>query len=205
MWEISSNTRRAIILSTLAVGISCGKASANDTNFYQSNTQFGVNLPNVALPSGSDEVRASDGTSCRSAQGGNGAYLDSGVIGSPGGNGLGESGAIYSRVVIPLGETPRRLDCGALYDLEVQRLRAELQLAKMGLASHGQPTTPSFNASNNENWSTEGVQQKQAAKPRKLPKLATKVSPEPTIAPVADTNMADNRSIIILAPGESIY
>ena len=205
MWEISGNTRRAIIISTLAVGIFYGQALANDTNFYQSNTQFGVNLPNAALPSGSDEVRAADGTSCRSAVGGNGAYLDSGVIGSPGGNGLGETGAIYSRVVIPLGETPRRLDCGALYDLEVQRLRAELQLARMGLASHGQPTTPSFNISSNENWSTDGVQPTQVAKLKKLPKVTSKVSPEPTIVPVADTNISDSNQTIILAPGESIY
>lgn len=205
MWEISSNTRRAIIFSTLAFGISYGQASANDTNFYQSNTQFGVNLPNATLPSGSDEVRASDGTSCKSAVGGNGAYLDSGVIGSPGGNGLGESGAIYSRVVIPLGETPRRLDCGALYDLEVQRLRAELQLAKMGLASHGQPLNPSSNNTVGESWSTEGVQPKQIAKPKKLKKVAAEVLPEPSIVPVADTNNLNSNQIIVLAPGESLY
>lgn len=205
MWEISGNTRRAIIVSSLALGLSYGQGLANDTNFYQSNTQFGVNLPNAALPSGSDEVRAADGTSCRSAQGGNGAYLDSGVIGSPGGNGLGESGAIYSRVVIPLGETPRRLDCGALYDLEVQRLRAELQLARMGLASHGQVSAASSEVSSNDNWSNEGVQQKQAAKPKKIAKIAAKTSPEPVIAPVADTNVSDNIQIIVLAPGETIY
>ena len=200
MWEISGNTCRALIVSTIVVITYHSQARANDTNFYQSNTQFGVNLPNATLPSGSDEVRAADGTSCKSAVGGNGAYLDSGVIGSPGGNGLSESGAIYSRIVIPLGETPRRLDCGALYDLEVQRLRAELQLARMGLADHGQTTIPSSKILENESWSTEGIQPVQTAKPKKTKKTGPKSTPVQTIMPVADTT-----NIKTLQAGETIY
>ena len=197
MWEISGNTCRALIVSTIVVITYHSQARANDTNFYQSNTQFGVTLPNATLPSGADEVRAADGTSCKSAVGGNGAYLDSGVIGSPSGNGLGESGAIYSRIVNPLGETPRRLDCGALYELEVQRLRAELQLARRGLADHGQTTIPSSKILENESGSTEGIQPVQTGKPKKT---GPKSTPVQTIMPVADTT-----NVITLKAGETIY
>ena len=39
----------------------------------------------------------------------------------------------YARIVIPLGSTPKRLDCSRLYDLEIQRLKAEIQMLKVGL------------------------------------------------------------------------
>jgi hypothetical protein len=214
MWEICGDTRRILITATLGLAFLSAPAFAVDTTVYQNNSQTGITLPNVALQSGSDEIRAGDGTSCRSTVGGDGAYIDSGVIASPGGNGLDQSGTIYSRVVIPLGEKPKRLDCSSLYDLEVQRLRMELQLAKMGLEAHGQ-TTSSITTSKitnsataqavNDSWSTEGLQTKQAAKPKKLPKVEAIALPEPTIAPVADTQIAASNQIILLAPGETIY
>jgi hypothetical protein len=213
MWEICGNTRWILAAAT-AVMLFSAPAFAVDTTVYQNNSQTGMTLPNVSLPSGADEIRAGDGTSCRSSVGGDGAYIDSGIIGSPGGNGLEQSGSFYSRVVIPLGEKPRRLDCSTLYDLEVQRLRMELQLAKMGLEAHGQ-TTNSISTDKmtnsasvpaaDDSWSTEGIQPKQASKPKKLPKVAVMASPEPVIAPVADTTTPVNNQIIILAPGESIY
>ncbi len=95
--------------------------------------QTGFNLPGVTLPQGQDEVRASDGTSCRSAVGGSGAYLDVGVIQ---GSGIDASDlATYGRVVIPIGRKSKRLDCSRLYELEVARLEMELKLLKMGLGA----------------------------------------------------------------------
>lgn len=90
----------------------------------------GFSLPGVTLPSGTDEVRAADGTSCRSAVGGNGAYLDVGVIGKQSSR---DDNAYYGRVVVPLGKMPKRLNCSALYELEIERLKLELELAKAGL------------------------------------------------------------------------
>ena len=90
----------------------------------------GFSLPGVTLPSGTDEVRAADGTSCRSAVGGNGAYLDVGVIGKQSAR---DDNAYYGRVVVPLGKMPKRLNCSALYELEIERLKLELELAKAGL------------------------------------------------------------------------
>ena len=81
-------------------------ANADDVN-----QNSGFSLPGVTLPQGTDEVRAADGTSCRSAVGGNGAYLDVGVIGK---QRTADDNAYYGRVVVPLGKSPKRLDCSRL-------------------------------------------------------------------------------------------
>lgn len=73
--------------------------------------------------------------------------------------------ATYRRVVIPIGRTPKRLDCSWLYELEVERLQMELRLLKMGLPPDGQTTgsvsdAASASASSpawaNEGWSSRG-------------------------------------------------
>ena len=46
----------------------------------------------------------------------------------------GASSAVgYARIIIPLGKAPERLDCNALYMLDIQRLKAEIELLKIGL------------------------------------------------------------------------
>ena len=103
--------------------------------------QTGFSLPGVTLPQGQDEVHASDGTTCRSAVSGSGAYLDLGVIrGNNNSNQANSDIATYGRVVIPIGRTPKRVDCSRLYELEVERLQLELKLLKMGLGADGQTT-----------------------------------------------------------------
>lgn len=109
----------------LAILFAALPAKADDVN-----QNSGFSLPGVTLPQGTDEVRAADGTSCRSAVGGNGAYLDVGVIGK---QSTADDNAYYGRVVVPLGKSPKRLDCARLYELEVERLKLELELAKAGL------------------------------------------------------------------------
>ena len=104
--------------------------AALPANADEVNQNSGFSLPGVTLPQGTDEVRAADGTSCRSAVGGNGAYLDVGVIGK---QRTADDNAYYGRVVVPLGKSPKRLDCSRLYELEVERLKLELELAKAGL------------------------------------------------------------------------
>ncbi|CDX33625.1 conserved exported hypothetical protein [Mesorhizobium sp. ORS 3359] len=103
--------------------------------------QTGFSLPGVSLPQGQDEVHASDGTTCRSAVSGSGAYLDLGVIrGNNSSNQANSDVATYGRVVIPIGRTPKRVDCSRLYELEVERLQLELKLLKMGIGADGQTT-----------------------------------------------------------------
>jgi hypothetical protein len=122
--------RHAAVALLLSAAL-CGPARAGDVYTLNQN-QNGFSLPGVSLPQGQDEVRAADGTTCRSAVSGNGAYVDVGVIGGTG-TSTGEM-ATYGRVVIPLGRTPPRLDCAKLYALEIERLQMELRLLKMGLA-----------------------------------------------------------------------
>ncbi len=141
----------------------CGTALADDSmnNSFQ--------LPGVSLPSGSDEVRAADGTSCRSAIGNGGAYLDVGLIGNP--NGLTGSTSsddnatsAYGRIVIPLGRSRKRVDCTRLYDLEVRRLELELRLMEMGLGRPIEgavaPTEESISTDDefsDDEWSQDGL------------------------------------------------
>lgn len=47
------------------------------------------------------------------------------------------STGVYSRVVVPLGHSPKRVDCTRLHELEIERLRMELELARMGLGEPG--------------------------------------------------------------------
>jgi hypothetical protein len=202
MWEICGNTRWILITATAGMLFSA-PAFAVDTTVYQNNSQYGMTLPNVSLPSGSDEIRAGDGTSCRSSVGGDGAYIDTGIIGSPGGNGLEQSGSFYSRVVIPLGEKPRRLNCSTLYELEVQRLRMELQLARMGLESHGQvtnstsKTTSSASAQSvNDGWSTEGITKTEQPKKIKSKKKSVAKTADPVVVPAADAPISTPVEII---------
>lgn len=131
-------------------------AWADDVNYISQNIQ-GFNLPGVQLPQGADEVRAADGTTCRSAVSGNGAYLDVGVIGTPKSSGAGGSTAsAYGRIVIPLGRSPKRLDCSQLYALEVERLKMELRLMQMGLGTQAVATDPVTTASTTGNAPAAG-------------------------------------------------
>ncbi|MBK8456989.1 MAG: hypothetical protein IPL47_07680 [Phyllobacteriaceae bacterium] len=117
----------------LAIAVPFGPVFAEESIISQDISGF--SLPGVQMPQGADEVRAADGTTCRSAVGNSGAYLDVGLMGKPGG--ATKDVSAYGRVVVPLGRTPKRLNCAQLYELEVERLKMELQLMKMGLGSQG--------------------------------------------------------------------
>lgn len=132
MWKVLRGACpvAAVLLSTLLLA---GEEAAAQDNYINQNIS-GFNLPGVTLSQGHDEVRAADGTTCRSAVGGSGAYMDVGVIGNPEQDYSGNSSmSAYGRIVVPLGKLPSRIDCSKLYDLEVQRLELELKLAQMGL------------------------------------------------------------------------
>lgn len=111
---------------------------SNNPYFYSNQTySYGFFLPQVPLPNGQDEIRAADGTTCRSSMASNNAYLDVGGLGNQGASGDIEGGTLYGRIVVPLGERPKRLNCAHLYDLEISRLRHELELMRSGVAAAG--------------------------------------------------------------------
>lgn len=105
-------------------------------------------MPSTSMSvTGGDEVRARDGMSCRQ-----GSYVgptfDVGVSLTPFNstssalqsalqvqsfNSLttqGQGAGVYARVVVPFGRQPERLDCGRLFNLEIERLQMELQKMK---------------------------------------------------------------------------
>ena len=88
-------------------------------------------------PGGEDSITTSDGVRCSQSINSNGGYLDLGIAGGNLTNYYGSSSADqsaigYARVIIPLGQSPTRLDCNALYELEIQRLKAEILLLQIG-------------------------------------------------------------------------
>lgn len=132
MWKVLGKTGAVAATGILAaLVLTSGPAHAQQT--LTQNVSSGFSLPGVSLPQGHDEVRAADGTTCRSAISGNGAYLDVGVIGNPNDT-EAETMSSYGRLVIPLSSNRKRLDCTKLYDLEVERLQIELRLMQMGLS-----------------------------------------------------------------------
>ena len=159
-----SGTTGRIAAIVICLG-NAGPLMAQQTNnSYQNNTQFGMSLPQAALPSGQDEIRTSDGTSCRSAVGGNGAYFDGGVIGTPEGENINSTAAAYGRIVIPLGRQAERLDCTTLYSLEIERLKMELRAAQMGIGGK----TATQEADLGDGWANEGWGDKRSEKPNML-------------------------------------
>lgn len=133
-------------------------AAAQEQVYNLNQNENGFNLPGVTLPQGQDEVHAADGTTCRSAVSGSGAYVDLGVI--RGNSQSNNDVATYGRVVIPIGRTPKRLDCSRLYELEVERLQMELKLLKMGLGANDQTASVAANTpapkAASPGWANEG-------------------------------------------------
>lgn len=143
------------LLAALLFASAVASARADDL-VYLDRSDRGFNLPGVSLPQGQDEVHAADGTTCRSAIGGSGTYLDVGAIKDSLGHRGGDDVATYARVVIPLGTRSSRLDCAKLYALEVERLQLELKLLKMGLTSQGAEAGAAPPQSASGNWAREG-------------------------------------------------
>lgn len=132
MWKILRDKVAIAGLGLAMFALFSSAATAQTTETIINQNISGFNLPGVQLPQGHDEVRAADGTTCRSAVSGSGAYLDIGIIGNPQSSSASDISQ-YGRIVIPLGKKTKRLDCSRLYDLEVQRLQMELRLMQMGL------------------------------------------------------------------------
>lgn len=123
----------AAALTAVCAGMVSGILPAASQDYIVQQQQNGFSLPGVSLPQGQDEVRAADGTTCSSSIAGSGAYFDVGVIRGNNARSATEGLATYGRFVIPLGSKAKRLDCSHLYKLEVERMRMELDLLRMGV------------------------------------------------------------------------
>lgn len=103
-------------------------------------------LPRRKVRGGEDSIETAEGTRCRQAINSSGAYLDVGATGrkaaplqqGPAGTAFyaypqdrDSEGLLYARVTIPLGKRPKRIDCTRLYELEIARLRQQVELLSM--------------------------------------------------------------------------
>lgn len=106
--------------------------------------QPGIYLPQAPMgPGGEDTIETSSGTRCRQSINSSNGYVDVGVAGSAASGVPDTVGAFiniterdnqalaYARVTIPLGKMPKRIDCSKIYELEIAKLRQELELLKM--------------------------------------------------------------------------
>lgn len=106
----------------------------------------GLMLPPPPVgPGGEDSITTSEGVRCSQSINSSGGYLDLGVAGGDlsnyydsgddygSDNAAPQSAVAYARVIIPLGEAPTRLNCARLYELEIQKLKAEIEMLRVGL------------------------------------------------------------------------
>lgn len=203
---ISNRSARCARLAVAFVGVA-STASAETYVPHQSSTGFA--LPGVQRPSGFDEVRASDGTTCRSAMGNGGAYVDVGAVGNQNDGSL-TSGSVYGRVVMPMGERPGRVDCKRLYELEVKRLEMEVELLRSGLGAGARPVAsarPTFPAGAFSGTPSSGVaatvtvapaEPAGRAVPTADPAPTNATPPGPTI--VSSASAASFRALPAMAP-----
>jgi len=112
-----------------------------------------INLPSTpAFPQGQDRIKGADGTECARSTAPRSRWAEVGVVGTGvGGQGVENSypfvgyngaiptaqpysragGAIYGRIIINLDANQTDLDCNHLYALELDRLKAELEQARL--------------------------------------------------------------------------
>ena len=145
MRTISRHTSRALAAVVFSVAMAWAQQEVSQESQpiivpSQSSVfnQNSVNLPSAPITSGQDIVRGADGTSCQTAIASGGPYLDVGVLQS---QDFYErnSAAVYGRIVIPIGKRAKRLDCTRLYQLEIERMRMELELLRMGTTYTAMP------------------------------------------------------------------
>lgn len=98
---------------------------------------FSIDLPTQrGMANASDTIQTMDGSRCSQSVNGGGAFFGIGVAKTENDTQSftnGSSGTIYGRLIIPIGKKPKRLDCIRLYELELQRLRSEIEYLSMEL------------------------------------------------------------------------
>lgn len=95
--------------------------------------QFGIPVGNQQT---TEEVRSRDGVSCRTQQAQ--STIDAGVTqsnpsvnqGFPSYNPYGSGNQVYARISVPLGNRKSQVNCNRLYELEIERLKHELDQLK---------------------------------------------------------------------------
>lgn len=134
--------------------LACALVSLSASNQTLAQSSIGnIQLPSAPMfPQGQDRIRSADGTECSISTAPREKYMDVGVVGgSSSGTGVENSypyvvpgssvvpgnqynritGGVYARIVINLDPERPRIDCNRLYELEIIRLKAELEQLKL--------------------------------------------------------------------------
>jgi hypothetical protein len=82
-------------------------------------------LPNAQQSSALYDEFSANGVRCRQSLG-TAMRFDAGTALTDTGEGV-----LYSRVIIPLGQKQKRMDCSRIFELELRRQEAELRLLEM--------------------------------------------------------------------------
>lgn len=106
----------------------------------------GIYLPTAPQGSGGEDVvETASGARCRQSMNNNGTYLDIGVSASTAkpnrsastgpyygyNENNGDEALGYARVIVPIGRKPARIDCSRMYELEISRMKREIDLLKL--------------------------------------------------------------------------
>ena len=99
--------------------------------------QVGLSLPSTPSSYNHDEIRTSSGLSCRQA-GGSATNFEVGIVATDEETtrydssigALDQKSAVYARITHAFG-APKRIDCYRVYELELERLQAEIELLRM--------------------------------------------------------------------------
>ena len=104
--------------------------------------QLGIVLPNSQQTFNHDEIRTGTGLSCRQAAGSN-TNIEFGILGRDeeldrrqpfdplnGSQQVTQGAAVYARITHAIG-APKRLDCARIFELEVERLQAEIEILRL--------------------------------------------------------------------------
>ena len=126
---------RVCALAVLVLLLPEASASATD----------GVYLPSAPRGSGGeDSIETAGGTRRRPSINSHSAYFDKGAAASAAkplpdtispsySRDRDQEALVYFRITMPIGRKPERIDCSRLYEMEIQRLREELELLKMAV------------------------------------------------------------------------
>lgn len=125
------------LVAWIGLGASCAMAQ-----------NASLSMPFGVVPSGQDRIRSADGVECQSHVGPRQKWMDMGVysmgnqtqnlVTNPSDN-RNQSIGVYARITINLDPPLPAIDCTRLYQLEIDRLRREVEDQQMNSKISAQP------------------------------------------------------------------
>lgn len=108
--------------------------------------QASLAMPFGVVPSGQDRIRSADGVECQTHVGPRNRWMDMGVysMGNQTNNlptmpNSSQAVGVYARITINLDPVAPQIDCSRLYQLEIDRLRREVDDQQMNSKVSVQP------------------------------------------------------------------